>query len=293
MLDVTRLRLLAELRRYGTMAAVADVLSYSTSAVSQQLKKLQVEAGTPLFQRAGRTLELTPAGELLADEADAVIEAVERAQALLADVRGEAGTVRLGLVPTVAWVALDDIVRVLHDEDPALQLIVSTFEPEDGSAALLARELDVMVMDEYRGLPRTRQTGLHRVPLMRDPVQAILPYGVDADIDPSALDWVFEPEGSEAARWSLSVCREQGIEPRVRFHTPDFALQRKMVRDGVAAAFLPSIMRQDDGDYRPVPGFPTDLERQLYAVTRPGSTNRAAVGRVVSVLRQRLPHFGP
>lgn len=292
MLDVGRLRLLAELRRHGTMAAVADVLSYSTSAVSQQLGKLQVEVGTPLFVRTGRTLALTPAGELLADEADRVIEAVERAQSAIANIRGEAGTVRLGVVPTVAWVALADIVEVLRVEDPALQLVVSTFEPEDGSAALLARAIDIMVMDEYRGLPRKRQTGLHRTPLMRDSVQAILPTGASADADPELLDWVFEPEGSEAARWALAICREQGIEPRVRFHTPDFALQRKLVLDGLAAAFLPGIMRRDEHEYRPVPGFPIDLERQLYAVTRPGNSGNAAVERVVSVLRERLSRVG-
>ena len=287
MFDISRLQLLTELRRHGTMAAVADVLSYSTSAVSQQLRKLQAEAGVELFQRVGRTLVLTPAGELLADEADRVVEAVERAEAALAGVRGEAGTVRLGVVPTVAWVALSSIVEVLHEEDPQLQLIVSTFEPEDGGAALLARSIDIMVMDEYRGLPRKRQTGLQRVPLKSDQVQAVLPEGAPADADPAMLDWVFEPEGTEAAHWALAICREQGIEPRIRYHTPDFALQRQLVLDGLAAAFLPGIMRGGH-EFRPVPGFPADLERQLYAVTRPGSSRKPAIERVISVLRSQL-----
>lgn len=292
MLDVSRLRLLAELRRHGTMGAVAEALSYSTSAVSQQLSKLQVEAGTPLFHRVGRGLELTPAGELLADEADVVLEALERAQSTLVNARGEAGTVRLGVVPTVAWTALGDIMRVLRRDHPALKLSISTYEPESGSVALVNRDLDIMLMDEYRGMPRKRQTGLTRVPLMRDPIRAILPAGVAADVDPASLDWVFESYSSEAALWALAICREQGIEPNVLYYTPDIALQRKLVQDGLAAAFLPDIIRRDGRGYRAVPGFPDDLYRTLYAVTRPGSNKRAAVETVVEVLRECLAKRG-
>ena len=53
MLDVVRLQLLAELRRYGTMGAVALAMNYSTSAVSQQLSKLETEVGVTLFERVG------------------------------------------------------------------------------------------------------------------------------------------------------------------------------------------------------------------------------------------------
>ena len=285
MLDVSRLRLLAELRRHGTMGAVAEALSYSTSAVSQQLTKLQSEVGAPLYHRVGRRLELTPAGELLADEADIVLEAVERAQSAIDNARGEAGTVRLGVVPTIAWTTLGDIMSVVERDHPALRMSVSTYEPESGSVALANRNLDIMLMDEYRGMPRKRQSGLVRVPLMRDPIRAVLPAGLPAETDPAALDWVFESFESEAARWALAICREQGIEPTVRYYTPDIALQRKLVQDGLAAAFLPDIIRRDGHGYRAVPGFPDDLYRTLYAVTRTGSSKRASVQTVVGVLR--------
>ena len=54
MLDLRRLRLLHELHRRGTVGAVAEALSYSPSTVSQQLRVLEREAGTPLFEPAGR-----------------------------------------------------------------------------------------------------------------------------------------------------------------------------------------------------------------------------------------------
>ncbi|MFG2412945.1 helix-turn-helix domain-containing protein [Streptomyces goshikiensis] len=59
MLDVRRLRLLRELARRGTIAAVAEALAFSPSAVSQQLGVLEREAGLPLLERTGRRVRLT------------------------------------------------------------------------------------------------------------------------------------------------------------------------------------------------------------------------------------------
>ncbi len=65
MLDVHRLMLLRELSIRGTMAAVAESLQYSPSAVSQQLTQLEREAGTPLLRKSGRGVRLTPEAEIL------------------------------------------------------------------------------------------------------------------------------------------------------------------------------------------------------------------------------------
>jgi DNA-binding transcriptional LysR family regulator len=65
MLDVRRLRLLRELKLRGTIAAVASALSYTPSAVSQQLALLEEEARVPLLVKAGRRVQLTPEAELL------------------------------------------------------------------------------------------------------------------------------------------------------------------------------------------------------------------------------------
>ncbi|MEX3564243.1 LysR family transcriptional regulator, partial [Corynebacterium phoceense] len=59
MLDLRRLRILAELRRLGTVTAVADSLHYTHSAVSQQLAACERDAGARLTERVGRRLRLT------------------------------------------------------------------------------------------------------------------------------------------------------------------------------------------------------------------------------------------
>ncbi|MGG8409005.1 LysR family transcriptional regulator, partial [Streptomyces sp. 12297] len=87
MLDVRRLRLLRELALRGTIAAVAEALAFTPSAVSQQLSALEREAGLPLLERTGRRVRLTPAGENLVRHADAVLQRLEQAAAELAGAR--------------------------------------------------------------------------------------------------------------------------------------------------------------------------------------------------------------
>src|ERR671911_639743 len=67
MLELRRLGLLRELSERGTVAAVADALQYTPSAVSQQLAVLEREAGVPLLAKAGRTLRLTDAALAMGD----------------------------------------------------------------------------------------------------------------------------------------------------------------------------------------------------------------------------------
>ena len=83
MIDVRRLLLLRELHARGTVAAVAEALAYSPSAVSQGLAALQREAGVPLTERVGRRLRLTEAGLRLVEHADALLARLEVAEAEL------------------------------------------------------------------------------------------------------------------------------------------------------------------------------------------------------------------
>src|SRR5258706_12940352 len=100
-LDLRRLRFLREFEERGTLAAVAAALGYSPSAVSQQLTLLEKEVGTRLFEKAGRGVRLTDAGQLLAPHARVLLSAAEAAEADLAALTGEGrGTVAAGGPPS-------------------------------------------------------------------------------------------------------------------------------------------------------------------------------------------------
>ena len=91
MLDVRRLRLLRELAERRTVTAVAHALSYTPSAVSQQLAALERDAGVPLLERVGRGVQLTEAGHRLVAHADVVLARLEAAEADLEIVSGRVG----------------------------------------------------------------------------------------------------------------------------------------------------------------------------------------------------------
>ncbi|MFD6971353.1 LysR family transcriptional regulator, partial [Streptomyces sp. NPDC059949] len=121
MLDVRRLRLLRELARRGTIAAVAEALSFSPSAVSQQLGVLEREAGLPLLERTGRRVRLTPAGQNLVRHAEAVLERLEQADADLAEARGGlAGALRIGAFPTAIRAIVPAALVALAGRHPRL-----------------------------------------------------------------------------------------------------------------------------------------------------------------------------
>ena len=89
MLDLHRLRLLRELHARGTIAAVAEALRFTPSAVSQQLAVLEREAGVRLLERAGRGVRLTDAALVLVGHAEALLDRAELAQSDLAAATGK------------------------------------------------------------------------------------------------------------------------------------------------------------------------------------------------------------
>ena len=110
-MDVERLRLLRELADRGTVSAAAQAMSLTPSAVSQQLKILQREAGVPLLEPDGRRLRLTDAGRILVTRTDEILAALDRAQADMDSYRSTpSGTVRVGIFGSGAAVLLAGLI---------------------------------------------------------------------------------------------------------------------------------------------------------------------------------------
>jgi DNA-binding transcriptional LysR family regulator len=137
MLDVRRLRLLCDLSRLGTIAAVARAHTYTPSAVSQQLSALEREAGVALLERSGRRVALTAAGRLLAGHAETVLAALEQATAALAAAAaGLSGPLRIGAFPTAVRTLLPAALVALGARHPGLELMVTELDPVAVPAAL-------------------------------------------------------------------------------------------------------------------------------------------------------------
>ena len=161
MLDPHRLRLLRELKRRGTLAAVADALAYTPSAISQQLSVLEAEAGVPLLERAGRRVRLTPAAERLVEHTEAILERLEQARSDLdASAASIGGTVRVDAFHATAHAVIPVALSALAAAHPALRVEVTEREPETSLPGLIAHEFDLALLEEYPGHPQRRRPEL-------------------------------------------------------------------------------------------------------------------------------------
>src|ERR1700737_5098690 len=101
-IDVRRLQVLRQVALRGTIAAAAEALSFTPSAVSQQLTALERETGAELLERSGRSVRLTDAGRVLVKHADAVLLELDKAEsALQASLNDVAGTLCVGAFASV------------------------------------------------------------------------------------------------------------------------------------------------------------------------------------------------
>src|SRR5919108_333925 len=176
MLELRRLRLLRELSERGTIAAVADALQFTPSAVSQQLASLEREAGVRLLERAGRGVRLTDAALVLVEHADALLERAAIAEADLAAAAGAVtGRVRIaGFQSLLLRIALPAIEALARDS-PRLRCEAIEAEPEHALPALALGDVDLVLGDEWQHQPWRMPAGVQRHDLLQDPVHLVLP----------------------------------------------------------------------------------------------------------------------
>jgi DNA-binding transcriptional LysR family regulator len=246
MLDVRRLRLLRELAHRGTIAAVAEALAFSASAVSQQLTALEREAGVVLLERTGRRVRLTPAAWKLVGHADAVLDRLERAEAELADARqGPAGPLRIGTFPSAARVVIPPALAALAVDCPDLEPMVAEVDPAGVGDLLRAGELDVALVHDYDFVPPATEPGIERQPLFAEAMHLAAPVhgacGSDDLADYRDQPWILATHGTLCHAMAVRACQAAGFTPRVRHRADDFDTVLALVAAGQGVALVPDL----------------------------------------------------
>nr|AAO65784.1 hypothetical DNA binding protein [Streptomyces virginiae] len=252
MLDVRRLHLLRELDRRGTIAAVAEALTFTASAVSQQLGVLEREAGVPLLERSGRRVVLTPAGRSLVAHADAVLNRLEQAVAELAGARdGIGGPLRIGTFPSGGHTIVPGALAELASRHPALEPMVREIDSARVSDGLRAGELDVALVHDYDFVPATPDTTVDEVPLLEEPMYLVT-HAADTATDSGSgstlaallgpcaeVPWITARDGTTGHAMAVRACQAAGFQPRIRHQVNDFRTVLALVAAGQGAGFVP------------------------------------------------------
>ncbi|MCX4099276.1 LysR family transcriptional regulator [Nocardia sp. alder85J] len=241
MLDVRRLRLLRELAHRGTIAAVAEALTYTPSAVSQQLTALEREAGVPLLERTGRSVALTPAARRLVAHTETVLAVLAQAEAELVTGSAElAGTLRIGAFPTAAHTLVAPALVALSRDHPRLELLVTELDPADTPAALRAETLDLALVQEYDYVPPQPESGLDSDPLLEEVVYLAAPAATEVAAHRDS-PWIAGTPGTLCQLLTVRACEAAGFTPRIRHHADDFGTVLALVAAGQGVAFVPEL----------------------------------------------------
>jgi DNA-binding transcriptional LysR family regulator len=288
-LDVKRLRVLRELAERGTVAATAEALSFTPSAVSQQLSALEREAGVVLLEREGRRLALTDAGRVLVAHADTVLAQLERAEADLRAASTEiSGTLNVAAFSSFARSLLPRAAAAMLRHQH-LQLHVRDAEPQDSIPLLRLGELDVVVAQRFPYVPRDFGPAFHVVELFDDPLHLATGLGHhDAAPRFAALagrPWVAGHPGTSCHEVVVHACHAAGHEPRIVGFSNDFAVVAALVAQGVGLALIPEIAHDQAPPEVTLRPLDPPLSRQVLAVVRAGAEERPAVAAFLDELR--------
>lgn len=299
-MEIAQLRAIREFRDRGTIAAAANALHVTPSAISQQLSSLQREHHGALFERHGRSLQLTPTGRRLAEAADEVLVALERAR-LVAESDSSDQSVSITAIHSLGLVWFGELVTraatagidlSCRDEDVAIEAFPG-----------LAADYDLVLAHRPSGTQPWPTDAVTVIPLMREPLRLALaadhPLAAQSHIRVSDLvheNWIAVHAGFTLDPL-LAALAEAATQPvQIRHRINEFHVASAIVATGSAVCLLPAetglpkamsnqVVLRDIDDL--------NIERHIEVLARPDALIRPAVQTALEWLQEiasRLSH---
>jgi DNA-binding transcriptional LysR family regulator len=293
MLDVRRMRVLREVANRGSITAAAHALSFTPSAVSQQIATLEREAGVALVERGPRSVRLTEAGHALVAHTEEVLARLQTAEADIQAIAGlRAGTLRVASFPTAYATIMPGAITEFRRRHPAIDLSLTEADPLSGIARVKAGELDIALAYEYDFVPLPPDDAVELVHLLDDPINVVLPRSHPAAKQPavrlrdlSRETWISSTSRSSCHHFVRRACNAAGFDPVFTMESDDHGVWQGLVAAEVGIALASDLsipVPHPDIAIRPLAGKP--LKRQIHAVHRVGAVRAPAVAAMLDVL---------
>jgi DNA-binding transcriptional LysR family regulator len=291
MLDVRRMRVLREVAVRGSFSAAAEALSFTQSAVSQQIAALEREAGTVLVQRNARGVRLTEAGEALVRHAEAILARLGEAEAELEAIAGlRGGRLRLAAFESAAATLMPMAIAAFRAAHPGVELSLIMAEPDDSEPLLKSGDLDLIVGFDSR--IRAEVDGVARQHLFSDPMFLVVPAEHPLArkrnlrlADAADEAWIAGATNCECNRLISRACAVAGFEPRIAFETDDYTAMQGFVAAGVGVSLIAELGLASVRDDIVVRGLGRDAPiREVYAATLVDSHRTPATQAMLDTL---------
>ena len=301
MLDVKRMRVLREVAHRGSFSAAAEALSYTQSAISQQIAALEREAGATLVERGPAGIRLTDAGEAVVKHADVILARLSDAEAELEAIAGlRGGRLRLASFATAGATLMPLAIAHFRKRHPGVELRLVEAEPEESVPGLRAGELDLALVFEPNGISEAAESGVERHHLLDDPMYVALPgdHPLAAKrrlrlSDLAGEAFINTPSSCPCSRMVLGACSTAGFEPHLSFESDDYQTIQGLVAAGVGVALIPNLglstIRDDIAIRSLGPQAPV---RSVLAATAAGGYRSPATEAMLEMLHDVSREYG-
>lgn len=281
-MDLVQLRSFANVAERGTVAAAAAALGFTPPAVSQHVAKLEAELGIALFDRAGRRLSLTDAGQALLPMALEMIdlEATARRTATAPPERphlavgGFASAIASLLLPRLETLRRSMALEIVEGEDT------------DSLRELRLGRLDLALVQEYDAMPVERDPRLTFTPLLRDRLRLVVPSTMPVTTrarDLGAMPWLVNGHGTRCTEATHRVMRAAGITPTIAAVVADNDTLLALVAAGHGVTVVPELLLEVPPPGLVVTDEEVGISRTVLAVHRHSQTG--TIAPLLSALR--------
>lgn len=247
MLDARKLLLLAEIAEHGSLTAAAEALGMTASAASQQMTRLEREAGQPLLHRFPRGVRLTDAGAALVARGQTIHRELRAARADLDSfARLEQGTLRLASFPTASASLLPLALTRFSRKHPASRVDVRSALLGELIESLHTGESELAVLWDYEW-NRIADDSLELTHLLDDPTMLVVPANSELLEEEPRLDrlaeqqWIIRADNHPVAEVLRRSCRLAGFEPEIAYESHDYQEAQAMVAAGLGIAIAPRL----------------------------------------------------
>lgn len=251
-MEFDQLRYFLRVVDLSNFTRAAEELGISQSALSRSIQRLEEELGQPLFEREGRQVSLTEAGQLLRGRAQQILTIIDDTKAEICD-DGKSGRLRIGAIPTIAPYFLPEVLRRFSQEFPLAQLIIQEETTDKLIKSCTQGKIDVGIL----ALPISAKY-LEIQELFAEELLLVVPpnhpLAVKSEVclgDIEPLPFVLLDEAHCLTDNIVSFCRQRSIQPVAVERTSQLAMVQELVSLSHGVSMVPQMAcRLDQSDRR-------------------------------------------
>lgn len=294
-MELFQLRYFIKAAEFRSFTRAAEACCVSQPALSQAIQKLEDELRQPLFERGGRQISLSDAGQRFLPRATQIIKLADEARATITD-DGETGTLRLSAIPTIAPYWLPRLAKSFASRFPKVQLELGEDITEVALKRCRSGEIDLALL----ALPLDA-TDLDVVPLREEELLVALPrehslattqaFSI-ADLEP--FPFVLLDEVHCLAGSIVSFCKRHRLQPQTTNRSQQLTTVLELVAHGFGVSFIPQMATERRADPRLVYRSLNDQRptRQLAMCSNPYRFQSRVLKAMQSLVRDELSEAG-